>query len=67
MEEKILQFINSNPGTRKRYIASSLGVGVSNSSFMRAMRNLTKEGKICYVAHHDPAQMEFYDEWYIKI
>lgn len=67
MEEKILQFINSNPGTRKRYIASSLGVWVGNQAFLSTMHKLERDGKICHLTHHDPAQMEFYDEWYIKI
>lgn len=62
----ILDYIHTHPGCRKREIASAINMWQCNKSFLEAMAYLEKSGKIYSVTHNDPANMEFYDKWYIK-
>ena len=64
MEEKILSFLKEHPGSRKRYVASHLHIWHCNSDFLKCMSKLQKENKIYAITHNDPAQLEWYDEWF---
>lgn len=65
MKEEILRIIAKNPGVRKRHIAHLLGVWQCNSAFLRTMIDLEKEGLIFCREISDPANMEYYDKWYL--
>lgn len=67
MEQKIISIILGNPGARKRYIAHLLGVWQCDPTFLRTMNNLERKGLIFCSEHHDPAQMEFYDKWFVTL
>lgn len=66
MDNLILNYIHVHPGCRKREIASGIDIWLCDAHFLNAMSYLEKSGKIYSVAHNDPANMEFYDKWYIK-
>lgn len=65
MKEKIYAYIKAYPHCRSRYIASTLHVWLCDIEYLSALQELYKEGKIDCEYHHDPAQMEFYNEWYV--
>ena len=65
LEEEIVLWLNDHPGARKREIAGAMGMWHCSSEFMNAMHNLEDDGVIRHEVHNDPAQMEFYDEWYV--
>lgn len=66
MREKILEYLSQRPGARKREIAGYLHVWLCSSEFTDLMHELEDEGHIYYETYRDPAQMEFYDKWYVK-
>lgn len=66
MDDLILDYIHAHPGCRKREIASAINIWQCDKRFLEAMAYLEKSGKIHAVTHNNPANMEFYDEWYIK-
>ena len=67
MREKMLAYIAAHPGCRSREIAGGIGMWLCDSEFLHMRHELEKEGLIYAETYRDPAQMEFYDKWYIKI
>ena len=67
MKQKVLEYLTRYPGARKREIAGHLRVWQCDDEFMHLMHELEDEGLIYYVTYKDPAQMELYDKWYVKI
>lgn len=67
MKEEIMRIIAENPGVRKRHIAHLLGVWQCDHTFLRAMIDLEKEGLIFCRSFSDPANMEYYDKWYLSL
>ena len=65
MKEKILEYLSKYPGSRKREIASELQVWVASKELSNALYELLFEGRVFRRLHKDPANMEFYDKWYI--
>ena len=65
MKENILYCLDRWPGSRKREIASSLRVWQCDKIFLDTMSKLEKEGLIRRHPVNDPANMEFYDKWYL--
>lgn len=63
MEKKILTYLNRWPGARKRSIAR--GVRVFSATLIPLMSQMEKDGLIQRVTIKDPANMEFYDKWYL--
>lgn len=61
MKEKILVYLVSHPDSRKRAIASAIGVWQCDINFLSAMCELERAGFIKSTYHSDPANMEFYD------
>lgn len=61
MKEKILVYLVSHPDSRKRSIASEIGVWQCDINFLSAMRELERTGFIKSTYHRDYANMEFYD------
>jgi len=64
MKEKILACLNRYPGARKRFVASEIHCFV-DGTFLRAFSEMENDGLIQHVAINDPANMEFYDKWYL--
>lgn len=67
MKEEIMRIIAENPGVRKRHIAYLLGIWQCDRTFLRAMIDLEKEGLIFCRSFSDPANMEYYDKWYLSL
>jgi len=65
MKQKIIDYIKRHPGCRKREIAGAIGVWVVDDKFRYTMAQLEIAGAIKSVVYRDPAQMEFYDKWYL--
>lgn len=63
--ESIITYIKKHPGCRKREIAGSLHIWQCDTRFLHAMGELERYGVIKSVIYRDPAQMEYYDKWYI--
>lgn len=66
MREKIIAYITEHPGCRKREIAYGLQIWQCNGTFLHTMSELSLNNVIRYETYHDPAQMEYYDKWYIN-
>ena len=64
MKEKILACLNRYPGAHKRFVASEIHSPV-NGIFLHSFRELEDIGFIQHITIHDPANMEFYDKWYL--
>lgn len=64
MENKILSCLNRWPGSRKREIASEIHCFV-DGTFLHLFSELEKNGLIQRITVNDPANMEFYDKWYL--
>ena len=65
MEKKILAYLNRRPGSRKRSIARGAKIFSVDGEFLRTMSKMEKDGLIQRVTVKDPANMEFYDKWYL--
>ena len=65
MKEQILAYLNDYPGSRKRYIASAVHIWLCDKRFLQAMRELENDGMIHSIYFSDPANMEYYDKWYL--
>lgn len=63
MKEKILNVLRNHPGLRKREIAAY--VSCHHFTFITLLYEMEEDGLVATKYHHDPAQMEFYDEYYI--
>lgn len=61
MKEKILVYLAAHPDSRKRMIASGIGIWQCNTQFLAAMCELEQAGQIKATYHKDIANMEFYD------
>ena len=61
-QEKIINFLRENPGSRMRTIRSFTHV----MDTMTYLYEMEEEGLIYCVAIHDTANMEFYNKWYVK-
>lgn len=66
MKEKILAYITLHPGCRKREIAGAIKIWQCDGTFLRTMTELAQGNVIRYETYRDPAQMEYYDKWYIN-
>ena len=60
MKEKILVYLASHPDSRKRMIASDIGIWQCDAHFLAAMRELEQAGQIKATYHKDYANMDFY-------
>ena len=65
LEMKILRYLADHPYTRQRYIASFCHLWLCNEEFLTSLHNVYKAGLVDCEYHHDPAQMEFYNLWYL--
>lgn len=65
MREKILEYLRTNPGAHKRNIASFLKVWQCSFEFLATMDDLYEDGLIRSEIYRDPAQMEYYEKWYV--
>lgn len=63
MKEKIIEILRDHPGLRKREIAAY--VSCHHFTFITLLHEMEEDGLVATKYHHDPAQMEFYDEYYI--
>lgn len=61
MKEKIMVYLAAHPHSRKRMIASEIGVWQCDTQFLAAMRELEQAGQIKATYHKDYANMDFYD------
>ena len=61
-QEKIINFLRENPGSRMRTIRSFTYV----MDIITYLYELEEKGLIYCVAVHDTANMEFYNKWYVK-
>lgn len=61
MKEKILVYLAAHPDSRKRMIASGIGIWQCDTQFLAAMCELERAGQIKATYHKDYANMEFYD------
>lgn len=63
MKEQILTILHEHPGLRKREIASYLGI--HHFKIMSLLDEMEMvDHSLVRQYHHDPANMEFYDEYY---
>ena len=62
---KILNYLCKHPGSRKRYIASYLKIWQCDSLFLNTMDDLYEDGLIRYETVINPAQLEYYDKWFV--
>ena len=65
MKEKILIYLAAHPDSRKRMIASGIGIWQCDTLFLAAMRELEQAGQIKATYHKDYANMDFYDTFSI--
>ena len=65
MKEKILEYVRTHPGCRKRSIAASLHIWQCDHNFLAAVDDLCEDGLLREEYYRDPAQMEFYSKWYV--
>lgn len=63
MKEKLLKIIREHPGLRKREIASYLNC--HHFTIITTLHEMEEDGLVRTVYHHDSAQMEFYDKYFI--
>lgn len=61
MKEKIMIYLAAHPDSRKRMIASGIGVWQCDTQFLAAMCELEQAGSIKSTYHRDYANMDFYD------
>ena len=61
MKEKIMVYLAAHPHSRKRMIASEIGVWQCDTQFLAAMCELEQAGFIKSTYHRDIANMDFYD------
>jgi predicted transcriptional regulator len=61
--ENILHILREHPGLRKREIASYLNC--HHFTIITTLHEMEEDGLVRTKYHHDPAQMEFYDRYFI--
>ena len=64
MKTKLLNAVKANPGCRISTLAAI--AGMNKISAINFIYELEDESKVYSVAHHDTANMEFYNKWYAK-
>lgn len=64
MEEKILNVLRENPGSRLSTVAWL--ISENKMKVLDALYSLEDQGKVYRKSHHDAANMEFYNMWYAK-
>ena len=64
MKEQILNILREHPGLRKREIAGYLHV--HHFKIMALLDEMERDGLIVRMYSTDPANMEFYDEYYAR-
>ena len=64
MKEQIINILREHPGLRKREIASYLGI--HHFKIMALLDEMERDGLLVRMYFTDPANMEFYDEYYIR-
>jgi hypothetical protein len=62
---QILLALRNDPYTRQRYIASACHVWLCSERFLDTMQYMFKCGLIDCVSVNDPAQMEYFNLWYL--
>ena len=65
MKERVYEYLKENPGARKRDIANELHIWVCDKYLSNILYELLHEGRVFRRLHRDPANMEFYDKWYM--
>lgn len=65
MENKILNYIAEHPYCRQREIASGCHVWLCNQLFLDSLHNLYKNELIDCEFFSDPANVEYYNKWYL--
>ena len=65
MEMKILEYLSQHPYSRQRYIAGACRTWLCSEEFLTSLHNVYKSGLVVCEYHHDPAQMEFYNLWFL--
>lgn len=65
LSEKMYDYISQHPGCRQRNIASACHVWLCSSEFLMTLHDLKREGKIRDETYSDPANMEYYNKWYV--
>ena len=63
MKEQIINILREHPGLRKREIAGYLWI--QHFKIISLLDEMEQEGLVVKKYHHDPANMEFYDEYYL--
>lgn len=63
MKEQIINILREHPGLRKREIAGYLNI--YHFKIISLLDEMEQEGLLIRKYHHDPANMEFYDEYYL--
>ena len=67
MKEQIFEIIKAHPGVRLREIAGYIQIWHLNKYFLKTMNELEMvDNRIYNISFQDPANMEFYNKWYIK-
>ena len=61
--ENILHILREHPGLRKREIASYLNC--HHFTIITTLHEMEEDGLVRTKYYHDPAQMEFYDRYFI--
>ena len=64
MKEQIINILHEHPGLRKREIAGYLRI--HHFKIIPLLDEMEQEGLVIRKYHHDPANMEFYDEYYVR-
>lgn len=65
MKEKILNIVKEHPGCRLSTLASL--AHESKTSVMKVLYDLEDESKVFRKLHSEPANMEYYYQWYASV
>lgn len=64
MEEKVLNALKENPGSRLSTVAWL--ICEDKMKVLDVLYYLEDQDKVYHKSHHDTANMEFYNKWYAK-
>ncbi len=65
LTDKILEYVKAHPGCRQREIAKYCHLWFLSNTFLNAMQRAYKDGLIDCEYFSDPANMEYYNKWYL--
>ena len=65
IERRIIEYLARNPYSRSRSIAAYCHLWLCDDEYLNALHTLYKQGWINRRPFSDPANMEFYYEWYL--